>query len=72
MELDVKLSKKNIESIINGECVEYSFGSIPTPFPNTHLKLMIRNTICKKCGRDYQIYGSDGICDECAVDEKLC
>ena len=32
---------------------------------------MSKDTICKKCGRDYQIYGSDGICDECAVEEYL-
>jgi hypothetical protein len=26
---------------------------------------------CKICKRDYSIYGSDGICDECSVEEYL-
>ncbi|MDD5068822.1 MAG: hypothetical protein PHN89_04470 [Candidatus Pacebacteria bacterium] len=28
-------------------------------------------SICKKCGRDYQIYGQDGVCDDCAFPVKI-
>jgi len=29
---------------------------------------MSNKSICKICGQDYQIYGHDGICDDCSVD----
>jgi len=27
-------------------------------------------TICELCGKDYSIYGNDGVCDECGAEIK--
>ena len=29
---------------------------------------MTSKTICDICGRDYSIYGSNGVCDECGAE----
>ena len=28
----------------------------------------MKKTICELCGKDYSIYGNDGVCDECGAE----
>lgn len=32
------------------------------------IKIPYLNHLCVICGRDYQIYGSDGFCDDCMIE----
>lgn len=63
----MQLAKKEVFDDIEKECPSPIWDMLNRetiiPLKKRHLSPSAEE--CKKCGKDYQIYGHDGLCDDC-------